>query len=211
MPSDRWREANADKIRAYRREWYACNAEAAKEQVIARRRSLIAWLREYKSARRCEWCGYDGHPSALSFHHKDATQKELNLSVAVRHGWSFERLHAEIAKCELVCANCHERYHCQQNRSRRQQTSQSRQRRREYALQEWFDSVKAQYDCLFCGQSDPDCLHFHHRNPVDKVKAVANMVQDGWGQQAILDEIAKCDVLCANCHLALHQSDDGES
>lgn len=54
-----------------------------------------------------------------------------------------------------------------------------------------------------CGESHPACLDFHHRNPEEKEGCVASFVR--YGSWKIVErEIAKCDVLCSNCHRKLH-------
>jgi hypothetical protein len=41
-------------------------------------------------------------------------------------------------------------------------------------------------------------MHFHHRNPSTKTYNVGSMVNRKLSD--IEAEIAKCDLLCANCH-----------
>jgi hypothetical protein len=43
----------------------------------------------------------------MDFDHRDPETKHKGIAQMVAYGWSLERLAAEIAKCELVCANCH--------------------------------------------------------------------------------------------------------
>jgi hypothetical protein len=53
------------------------------------------------------------------------------------------------------------------------------------------------HPCVDCGESDPVVLEFDHLS--DKSFAIgAKLVQFAW--QRILDEIEKCEVVCANCH-----------
>lgn len=54
--------------------------------------------------------------------------------------------------------------------------------------------------CTKCGESDPRVLEFDHRGDDVKVANVAQMIVKVRSWKAIQDEIAKCDVLCANCH-----------
>ena len=50
-----------------------------------------------------------------------------------------------------------------------------------------------------CGQSYPSyVMDLDHRG--DKVRNVARMVSLGLGEATVLAEIAKCDVVCSNCH-----------
>jgi hypothetical protein len=70
-----------------------------------RRAAQLAWLHEYKLAHGCADCGYREHPVALEFDHLPGSQKLGGLSRMI--GCSEARLLAEIAKCEVVCANCH--------------------------------------------------------------------------------------------------------
>jgi len=37
-----------------------------------------------------------------------------------------------------------------------------------------------------------------------KIKAVARMAQDAFSLESIIEEIAKCDVRCSNCHKKRH-------
>ncbi len=76
------------------------------------------------------------------------------------------------------------------------------QRRREVA--EWFSAVKTTFSCVRCGEDDPACLDFHHRDPNEKDEALGRASTHGWSKARILKEISKCVVLCANCHRKLH-------
>lgn len=70
--------------------------------------------------------------------------------------------------------------------------------------QEWFNRFKLTKKCLNCGESHPACLVFHHRDLSKKDICVSKVANRGWGKKRILEEIEKCDVLCANCHRKLH-------
>ena len=69
-----------------------------------KRRKLLV-----KSQARCGRCGYNRNPHALAWHHRDPSAKLLNVSQLMRHGWT--RILAEIAKCDLLCLNCHAELH----------------------------------------------------------------------------------------------------
>ena len=50
--------------------------------------------------------------------------------------------------------------------------------------------------CKVCGVRDPEVLDFHHLK--DKNWAVSEMRGYAWDK--VLKEIAKCEILCSNCH-----------
>jgi hypothetical protein len=55
------------------------------------------------------------------------------------------------------------------------------------------------HPCVDCGEADPVVLQFDHRDPLSKVGYIAHLlVRKPWA--AVLREIDKCDVVCANCH-----------
>jgi hypothetical protein len=58
---------------------------------------------------KCIRCGYSKSLAALVFHHTD-NNKEFGIG-AKGHTRSFDKLVAEAAKCELLCANCHAETH----------------------------------------------------------------------------------------------------
>ena len=66
---------------------------------------------------------------------------------------------------------------------------------------QWIDSQKVQ--CVRCGETHIACLDFHHRNPDEKDFLVSIAVSK-YPLDRIKEEVAKCDVLCANCHRKLH-------
>lgn len=57
-----------------------------------------------------------------------------------------------------------------------------------------------QEGCAKCDESEPACLDFHHVG--DKDRTVSSMM--GMSDTRLRDEIAKCVVLCANCHRKVH-------
>jgi hypothetical protein len=74
------------------------------------------------------------------------------------------------------------------------------------------DMIKVMSSCEFCGyNADPRALQFDHIDPATKYRTksgklvhLSDMVKgDRYSIKTILAEIAKCRVLCANCH-AVH-------
>lgn len=113
MATEEWKRAHPEKIREYRRNWYARNQKAAKVAVRQRKREIRSWFEEYKSRLKCERCD-EAHPACLEFHHREPDEKEIVISKALDWGWSVERILSEIAKCDVLCANCHRKQHWKQ-------------------------------------------------------------------------------------------------
>lgn len=55
-----------------------------------------------------------------------------------------------------------------------------------------------EHPCVECGETDPALLQFDHLR--DKYYSVSKMIQRGFLLFKIIEEINKCQVLCANCH-----------
>ena len=54
-----------------------------------------------------------------------------------------------------------------------------------------------EHPCVDCGETDPIVLEFDHLR--DKRFSISKGVLDrSW--ESVLEEIGKCDVVCANCH-----------
>lgn len=58
---------------------------------------------------KCSLCGYSTNLAALAFHHLQA--KDFQLDVRAFSNRKIEPLLAEIAKCKLLCHNCHAETH----------------------------------------------------------------------------------------------------
>ena len=54
--------------------------------------------------------------------------------------------------------------------------------------------------CAHCGITDPRVLEFDHVDPNIKSVSIARAIADVWSWDKILQEIKKCQILCANCH-----------
>lgn len=53
--------------------------------------------------------------------------------------------------------------------------------------------------CVDCGEKDPLCLHFDHVRG-EKIMEISRMINRQTPIPVLLDEVAKCEVRCANCH-----------
>lgn len=89
----------------YHREWARKNREKRKALNNVWKQKQREEFKKFKQTLRCNRCGFS-HPAALQFHHKDPTAKEAAIA-SVSANWSVARLQEEIAKCEVLCANCH--------------------------------------------------------------------------------------------------------
>jgi hypothetical protein len=63
--------------------------------------------RDIKLASGCVDCGYNKDSRALDFDHIDPSTKREAVSLMMVQRRSWGAIEAEIAKCEVRCANCH--------------------------------------------------------------------------------------------------------
>jgi len=110
VSSPAWRQAHADKVREYWRTWYYRNRESVAVARKRRKTDVRTWLRDYKATLACVDCG-EAHPATLDFHHTNPAEKERSLGDIGKYGWSVQKVQDEIAKCVILCANCHRKRH----------------------------------------------------------------------------------------------------
>jgi hypothetical protein len=95
-----------DEVRAYNHQYYRQNRErllknqAEKNKRFADKRRK--WLVDYKKTLKCGRCE-ESHAAALTFHHKDGSEKSFEIGNALKLGSGLKRLLTEIDECELPC------------------------------------------------------------------------------------------------------------
>jgi hypothetical protein len=96
--------------REYTNDWYSRNSKRQIANAKIRNRHATAELRdrvrEFLLEHPCVDCG-ESDPNVLDFDH--LRDKRANMSTLVRYGLSWKAVEAEIAKCQVRCANCHRR------------------------------------------------------------------------------------------------------
>ena len=65
----------------------------------------------------------------------------------------------------------------------------------------WIDETKSFLGCFVCGEDRPWRLVWHHLSPAHKK---LNVSAAGVSLASVLEEMERCIVLCANCHLDVH-------
>jgi hypothetical protein len=139
-----YREKNREKVNAYQRaymqKWRSENPERI--DAIATRSYDNNGMRQ-RAARRaafdllksapCQDCNVVYPPYVMQFDHRDPDEKLFPVDIGVMMR-SEEKRATELAKCDLVCANCHaERTH-QQRLAGRRFGGAPRTRKREQVL-----------------------------------------------------------------------------
>lgn len=98
-----------------------------------------------------------------------------------------------------VCALCGERKAITEFRSKRSKCKQCDKQVRE-KLKSYIDELKNQ-PCTDCGQTYPSyVMDFDHLDGYTKHKNVADLIGERTSIRVIRNELAKCELVCANCH-----------
>ncbi len=83
------------------------------------------------------------------------------------------------------------------------QNTTAARRKRSDANKLFLDQYKISQGCQRCGyNASPIGLDLHHRNPAEKDLEIAKAVQ--CSRERLIQELEKCDVLCAICHRLVH-------
>lgn len=91
------------KVRAASKRHYDKNPEYYRNRNRVQRERKTQFIQETKSV-PCADCGVQHPPYVMEFDHVGDDKLYCVTSMASE---SWSRLKAEIAKCEIVCANCH--------------------------------------------------------------------------------------------------------
>ena len=193
---------------------YKARAATSNARARARNRQLV---RDYLAQGACLDCGTRDF-AVLEFDHRDPTSKTDDVSHLVRQAVSWQRIFAEIAKCDVVCANCHRRRTArsfgwrkllgleplvlpplpQRGTADYERIKSTRSRlARQHRNRTLVLAYLREHPCALCGEGDPVVLDFDHlETKLREVTVIASF--GGWAD--LLAEISKCRVLCANCH-----------
>lgn len=163
---------------------------------------MVELLRDLRRV-PCADCGLRFKPHQMDFDHRNPSTKSFNVMTGRAMLMSTSKVLAEVAKCDIVCVNCH--------RIRTRDAERSRVRRATRGpaqlakLRKWRDQAAILVElravpCADCGvRFEPCAMDFDHRDPTTKRYTVTRMVVRA-STEAILVEVAKCDIVCANCH-----------
>ena len=125
---------------------------------------------------RCSRCGKFKSAAEFAWHHKERGQRR---------------------KCCRACQSRYSRQHYEKHKER--YVARAVRRRKALTAQRvaYLVALFHANPCADCGESDPLVLEFDHL--ADKKFNIAKgITAHSW--QALVDEIAKCEVVCANCH-----------
>lgn len=168
---------------------------------------------------KCSKCRYDKCLQALTFHHT----KDKEFGISGSHARSSSKIINELAKCVLLCANCHQElkntrtikndlnWNCicaECGRKYLFTRSKGHTREKCNSCMTKERRIKRRNDiisilggkCSKCGRNKS--LVVHHLSektiPIGKNVLIS--------KRKIVKELTKCILLCANCHIELHWS-----
>lgn len=98
-------------------------------------------------------------------------------------------------KCR-ECSKAGFKEHYQSN----DQYYRDKNQQRRIAIVQFLYDYLLQHPCVDCGETEPACLDFDHRDGVEKSFGLALARKHMYSIERLMEEIAKCDVKCANCH-----------
>lgn len=191
----------------YNVRYYARNRQREIDRVVRRQRATIDFLRSLRQV-PCLDCQCIFLPHQMDFDHRDPATKEFGITWSKAMLAPRSRLLNEIAKCDVVCANCHAIRTYALHASRRAERvargslvgtpRRVRQRATEAKRRAMLLSLRDR-PCLDCRERFPPyIMQFDHRDPATKRFNVC----ETWlsSESRILSEAAKCDIVCPNCH-----------
>lgn len=92
--------------KAYQRKHYADNNQYYKDRATVDKESIREYIRGIKATMPCADCGRKFHYCVMDFDHREGETKLFEIAHAYRTKGRIQ-IEQEMAKCDVVCANCH--------------------------------------------------------------------------------------------------------
>lgn len=81
----------------------SCRSNYTAERRRSRKREAVKYL-----GGKCLDCGLVDSVEVYDFHHRNPKGKDFSIG---KNAKSFEKIKAELDKCDLLCSNCHRKRH----------------------------------------------------------------------------------------------------
>lgn len=194
--------------------WYQNNRELYLKKIAEKTKILKDHVLSVLNDNVCTDCGCDDI-RVLEFDHVNDDKKN-DINVLINRCVSLETLKTEIAKCEIVCGNCHRiRTDERMGGSYRSiptaeliAVKQTRSASKRTKLKKQFRILEImKTGCHDCKTQDLRVLEFDHVRG-EKIKNVSRLLSDNVAWIKIQEEIDKCDVVCRNCHTIRERNKD---
>jgi hypothetical protein len=186
-------------FRTYFRERGSLHHRQVRQSKAKRKLRAQLHVLRFLEAHPCTDCG-EADPVVLEFDHVGV--KTRDVASMVGDGIRLDLIDAEIAQCEVVCANCHRRRTARSNRSWRADLAAldelALNRERRHRNVSHVIDVLTQSKCFDCGLADIAVLEFDHIGV--KRDSVTNVAWGEYSMENLTREIAQCEIRCANCH-----------
>lgn len=96
-----------EKQRLAQARYYQENKKQINASQNLKRNKMRRYIQEVKESVPCMDCGIQYPHYIMDFDHRPGTLKLFNIGSELSNMSSFEVLKNEIAKCDIVCSNCH--------------------------------------------------------------------------------------------------------
>lgn len=112
LPLDQfnWRDKTKGTRRADCKE---CHSAFMKKKYQEKRTEI----QDLKSQYCCAKCG-ESRGYVLDFHHINPDEKENTIARMISNNYTLSKVHDEVKKCVVLCANCHREFHYLQNKNK---------------------------------------------------------------------------------------------
>lgn len=153
----------------------------------------------------CDNCG-DEFPTRLEIDGKvrNLSSRRYCLSCSPFGNHNTKQLHDRNEGSERVCDDCGREYVYDKSKGHNLNRCNSCcvKRRRIKRKRELVEESGG--ECASCGYDNcMQALSFHHRDPNKKeFNVTGSLTTRSW--ESLIDEVEKCDLLCANCHREEH-------
>lgn len=113
-----WRQ---ERHRQHKRAYYELNKELVKAKAKAhdKRQALrLAEVIDREKSRPCAVCERSLPPHLMQFDHIEPSHKRFNIADVRHSGYSVDTVLKEIAKCRVLCVECHTDHTAKQRAAR---------------------------------------------------------------------------------------------
>jgi len=99
------------------------------------------------------------------------------------------------------CGQKRSRKYYDENKEKHREVTAARRKRQRKRIRGFINSIKELNPCP-CGEPTFVCLDFHHLTGKDI--GIAELTNQAWAKEKMLEEMRKCVILCSNCHRKHH-------